>query len=241
MSQGRTEAVVVRGVDFSETSRIVTFLSCDRGRLTCIAKGARRAKRGSPAVFDTLNRVELVYYWKAGRAVQILGEAALMDEYGGIKSDLGKTTYAAFPLELAYKVAHENEPSFELYGALVRGLESLATFQGDVTAHTCWHVLQLLAAAGFAPAVDLCAGCGKSVREARGFSYAGGVVCPVCPADTRLSANEHALLRALAGSPTACPEVGDAGVLFPLLGRYASYQLETRFRSLYVIEEMFAS
>lgn len=239
MSQERTEAVVVRGVDFSETSRIVTFLSCDRGRLVCIAKGARRTKGGNPAVLDTLNRVELVYYWRDGRAVQTLGEATLMDGYGGIKSDLAKTTYVAFPLELAHNVACENEPSSELYDALVHGLGSLAIFTGDVKTHTCWHVLQLLAAAGFAPAVDHCAACGKSLREARGFSYAGGVVCPLCPADMRLSVQEDVVLRVLAGSPAVCPEVGDTSFLFPMLGRYATYQLAMRFRSLRVIEEMF--
>ena len=56
VSQEKTEAIVLRGVDFSESSRIVTFLSPERGRLTCIAKGARRKNSGVSAVLDTFNR-----------------------------------------------------------------------------------------------------------------------------------------------------------------------------------------
>ncbi|HNT88720.1 MAG TPA: DNA repair protein RecO, partial [Candidatus Hydrogenedentes bacterium] len=96
MPQERTEAVVLRGVDFSESSRIVTFLTPDRGRVACLAKGARRKNCPYAAALDTFNRVELVYYWKDGRNVQTLGEAALLDAYPGIKGDLEKSVYAAF-------------------------------------------------------------------------------------------------------------------------------------------------
>ena len=82
MAQEKAEALVLRGVDFSETSRIITFLSPERGLLTCIAKGVRR--KGSPlaSVLDTFNHVELVYYWKEGRGVHTLGEASLLHRTG---------------------------------------------------------------------------------------------------------------------------------------------------------------
>ena len=64
MSQERTEAIVLRGVDFSESSRIVTLLSPDRGRLVCMAKGVKRPKSQLAGLLDTFNRLEVVYYWK---------------------------------------------------------------------------------------------------------------------------------------------------------------------------------
>ena len=251
MSQERTEAVVLRGVDFSETSRIVTFLTPGRGRLTCLAKGARRRKSPFQAVLDTLNRDEIVFYWRDGRDVQQLGEAALLDGFGAVKANLEKAMFAALPLELALKVAHENEPSQTLYAALVRGMESLGVWAGDVRTHACWQVAQLLSTAGFEPALDACATCGAALPEmgqqpgaavpqfGLGFSFGGGVTCTMCRADRRLDAAEYAALRMLVGSRETCPGIRGVQGVYRVLCQYAMQQLETDLRSTRVINEMF--
>lgn len=239
VSQERTEAVVLRGVDFSETSRIVTFLSPDRGRLACMAKGARRKKSPFMGLLDTFNRLELVYYWKDGRAVQPLGEGSLLDGYPGLKGDLDRVTYGAFPLEVAYKAAHENEPSHALFEVLVRGLEGLDRWQGDARTHCCWQVFGLLSAAGFEPALDACIECGASVSASPSFSYSGGVACRNCPSDRKLTAVEYATLRALAEGVDACPPLKAGKTIFGVLRDFAARQLESDFRSVRVIEQMF--
>jgi DNA repair protein RecO (recombination protein O) len=237
VSQERSEAIVLRGVDFSETSRIVTFLTPARGKVACMALGARRLKGGVGGSLDTLNRLELVYYWKDGRSVQKLGEASLLDGYGAIKANLEKSLYAAFPLELVYKVAHENEPSEALYDSLVHGLERLCEWQGDVRTHTCWHVFHLLAVAGFAISLESCAECGEPADPPGGFSFAGGVTCARCRPDVRLSPEDLALLEAMSERTDACPRVVASGRLLDLLRKYASRQLDTDFRSVRVIEQ----
>ena len=237
MSQERTEAIVLRGVDFSETSRIVTLLCPTRGRLACMAKGVRQPKSRLAALLDTFNRLEVVYYWKDGRSVQQLGEASLLDDFQPIKTDLDKATYAAFPMELALKIAHENEPSQSLYNELIGGLERLSGWQGDVRAHTCHHALRMLAAAGFEPALRACCLCGKEALDGAGFSFEGGVTCRSCPADRRLGAGEHRTLIEF-NAPALAPGAMASPELFRLVGRYASRQIEADFRSVRVIAQM---
>lgn len=238
MPQERAEAVVLRGVDFSESSRIVTFLTPVRGRLACLARGARRQKSPLLAVLDTLNRVEIVYYWKDSRAVQALGEVALLDGFGAIKADFAKASFAALPLEFAMRVAHENEPSAALYATLMGGMESLTAWTGDVRVHACWQLARLLSVAGFEPGLDVCASCGAPVADAPGFSYDGGVTCPQCNADRRLSAEEFLALRALTLSREACPAVERVNGVYRALCGYAMRQLETDLHSVRVIDEM---
>lgn len=238
VSQEKTEAIVLRGVDFSESSRIVTFLTPARGRMACIAKGARRKNSGLGPVLDTLNRVEVVYYWKEARQVQILAEATLLDGFQGLKTDLERNAYAGFPLELVCHVAHENEPSRELFAAFADGLASLAAWRGDVRTHACWQVLRLLRAAGFEPVLELCAHCGNAVGATPGFTFSGGVACPQCQADRRLSAAAYAAMLALQQAPTACPSATAPKEVFVVLWHYAAHQLEMAFRSVRVIEEM---
>lgn len=239
MSQERTEAVVLRGVDFSETSRIITFLSPDRGRLTCMAKGVKRPKSPMAGLLDTYNRVEIIYYWKDTRSVQQLGEVSVLDTFGGIKTSLEKLTFAAFPVELVLTIAHENEPSDALYRALRGGFESLARWNGDVLGHVSWQAMRLMSAAGFEPALSECASCGGSLGDAPGFSFSDGARCRRCPSDVRLTREGYNELRRLVEHRDACPKITVGKEAFRVLSRFAARQLDTDFRSVPVIDKQF--
>jgi DNA repair protein RecO len=234
VSQERTEAIVIRGVDFSESSRIVTFLTPERGKLACMATGVKRAKSPLSAVLDTFNRVEIVYYWKEGRNVQKLGEATLLDGFPAVKSDVEKSAHATFPLELALKVAQEDEPSEALYEALAHGLHDLTMWQGSARTHVSWIALRLLMAAGFEPNLTPSAQ-GGPVR----FSYDSGVVDADMPADRTLCAEELESLQAMVASPEGCPSEGMDARVFDSVRRYAARQVDCEFRSLRVIDQMF--
>lgn len=241
VSLEKTEALVLRGVDFSESSRIVTFLTPGRGRLVCIVKGARRKNSPFTGVLETFNRVELVYYWKEGRQTQILGEAALLDEFAGLKRDLERVSYAGWPLEVAARVAHENEPSEELFAALAEGLASLCAWPGSARLHACWQVLGLLNAAGFAPSLEACVRCGSlQIPDAPGFALDGGVVCAGCAGNRRLSADAYRLARMLemGGCPAEVASLAHAE-LFDVLAAYVAHQTEMEFRSVRVLKQMF--
>ena len=239
VSQEKTEAVVLRGVDFSETSRIVTFLTPDRGRMACMAKGVRRRRSAFAGVLDTFNRVELVYYWKDGRQVQTLAEATLLDGFPAIKRDPARGVYAGFPLELVYRAAHENEPSRGLYEALTAGLSALCAWSHDVRTHACWQALRLIGAAGFAPEMEVCVRCGKTLGDAAGFALDGGLCCLGCRPDRRIAQATQAALRAMSAAATACPVLDAPKELVLLLRDYAARHLETDFRSVRVALEMF--
>lgn len=236
--QERSEAVVLRGVDYSETSRIVTFLTPDRGKLACMARGVRRKNSVMAPVIDVLNRVEIVYNWKDGRGIQAITEASLLDGFHGIKEVLEKSLYAAFPAELAYKIAHENEPSEGLYRVLVHGLTLLAAWQGSARVHACWQVVQLMSVAGFEPSVEVCCLCGNPVGTRAGFVFSGGMTCSDCFSDRTLSQTDRLILGALVVNRATCPELDDVGSVYGLICRYAARQIESDFRSIRVIDEI---
>ena len=235
MSQERSEAVVIRAVDFSETSRIVTFLCPERGKMACMAQGVRRPKSPLAGLLDTFNRLEIVYYWKDGRGVQKLGEATLLDGFSGLKTDLEKGAYAAFALELAYKTAQENEPSRALYETLLSGLDRMRAWDGPARVHAMWQVLRLLSVAGFEPDLNG----DEAAKKTYGFSFDSGVAQAGARADRSLSAEDLGILRTLAGSQETCPHVKDSAPVFQVLSGYVSRQLESEFRSLRVINQLF--
>lgn len=151
MSFEHSEAIVLRKVDFSETSRIVTFLTPDRGRMACMVKGARR--KGSPmaTLLDTYNRLEITYTWKESRQVQLLTEATLLDSYGTLKTNVEHIACAAFLLEVAAMAAFENNPAPELFAAAQWGFKHLDKKEGNPVEYLVRSLYLVLEAAGYAP------------------------------------------------------------------------------------------
>lgn len=237
MAQERTEAIVLKAIDFSESSSIVTFFTPDRGRLTCMAKGVKRPKSQLAGLLDTFNRVELVYLWKESRSVQLMTDGTLLDRYAGIKENLDKSIYGAFLVEMMHRIAHENEPSHDLFDVYVDGMTRLNDWSGDVCIHVCWQIYRLLTVAGFSPTLRECCQCGKAMSKDAGFSYDGGVTCPACSADARMDRGTYQTLLAI-GKGRECPRLKGGEKVFQLLRYFTAHQLECDFRSARVIEQM---
>ena len=72
----RDQGLVLAAKDAAETGRILTVLTLGHGKIPILAKGARRLTRPSGAILDLLNRVEVIYYERAG--LQLLREASLV-------------------------------------------------------------------------------------------------------------------------------------------------------------------
>ena len=73
-----------------------------------------------------------------------------------------------------------------------------------------------------------------------GVAYDGGVTCARCHADRRLSRAGYAALCALQAADTVCPEIEEAEEVFQTLRFYAECQIESSFRSVRVIEDIFS-
>jgi DNA repair protein RecO (recombination protein O) len=240
MSNEHSEAIVIRGVDFSETSRVVTVLTPNRGKIALMAKGVRRKNSALSGLLDSYNRVSLHYQWKDSRSVQTVAEGVLVDGYPRIKSDLEKSSYGAFILELVGKLSHENYPNEDVYRVLVHGLDELGNWKGDVRTYITWWAIQLMTHAGFAPSVDQCGGCGELLADSVGFSNATGLVCGNCRSDRKLQPKIAEFFRVMTVSFDACPVQKAEKDVYNLVRSYAAFQLESDFRSVRVIEQMFS-
>lgn len=221
MAYKQTEAVVLRKVDFSETSLIVTVLTPDFGRMALLAKGARR--KGSPVgpALDTFNRVDMTFTWKENRQVQNLVETSVITAYGTIKSDIRHSAAAAFVLDVALHASWENHPAPELYDALVKGLDAFTDCNAEPRVAAVEGVYALLEAAGIAPAhTDE-----ESLARLRG---AGG---------TRREQIRRALACLEAGGAPLEPDAAEQTLDY--LHDYAAYHLETPLKSYGFLKQIF--
>ncbi len=200
MSTIQTEAFIVHLYDYSETSRIIQFLTAQRGKISCIAKGARRKNNPWNYSLDRLNRVEIFYTLKSTREIQTLTDLHLIDSYPELKKDIKKQVLASLILETAFSMTETEQKAQRTYSQTCKAFEQISN--PDLLPEyfafiSCWHLWKILVHNGIEPQLNVCVRCGKPIKDTNYFSFQGGVVCKNCKPDRMLDTNEIQCLNLL--------------------------------------------
>ncbi len=111
----KTAAIVLRTVDFQETSKIVTLLTKTHGKLGVIAKGAKRPKSKFASLMETGNILDVILFLKNTRSVQTLSEASFKEKTFNIRYDFEKMAVSTAVIEMIYQLLHDNEINEPMY------------------------------------------------------------------------------------------------------------------------------
>lgn len=204
MPANRSLALVVRTVEVFETSLVVTLFTRELGKVSALAKGARRLKSPFQGGLDLLGVSDIVLLPKASEALDLLTEAAPLERFACLRRDLAALYAGYYIAELLTDLTDYHDPHPRLFDAATITLRHL----GDAELRprrVLRFELACLRELGLMPALDQCAHCGEPV-DTRGdvaFGLAtGGVICPACrpgqPHVTTLSSETLKAIRALA-------------------------------------------
>lgn len=201
----RTDAVVLRSMEYGETSHIVTLFTRQKGRLAVLAKGSRLPKSRFGASLQLLAYTQVVFYYKAGRGLQTLRESALVEPLLGIGRSLEKLRSGLRMVELVGALMQEEDPAPNVFELLVDTLRRLDAADANVGTLLPYFELRLSGALGFAPDVERAAV--EAVPEEGGLLVldAGAVV----PANVSVGSSRRAsraALRAFAVCARAAPD-----------------------------------
>src|SRR4029077_4450086 len=182
MSAEKATALVLKVVEFSETSSVVTLFTREFGKIRALAKGARRPKGPFESALDLLGLCRIVFLRKSSHALGLMTEAKLERRFrppGGNLSNLYAAYYVA---ELLNELTDNYDPHPELFDVADETLAALRTCGAAALALLRFE-LTALRVLGHLPSFETCVECGTTV-EATGrvpFSQlAGGVLCKRC-------------------------------------------------------------
>jgi DNA repair protein RecO (recombination protein O) len=96
----KTRGIVLRLIDYAESDRIVSFLTEDFGKLTGIAKGARKSRKRFANALEPFTCLAVVFSKKKSAKMAFIEEAAIVDHYPCIRENLAKTLTAAYFMDL---------------------------------------------------------------------------------------------------------------------------------------------
>lgn len=111
----RTNAIVLRRLRYSDTSIIATLLTEQRGVESILAKGARSPKSRMAAVLEPLEQIDVQYYVKSGRELQLLRAAERTVLRRSIQSSYEHTVAALRIAELVLRLELPGHPHAEVY------------------------------------------------------------------------------------------------------------------------------
>jgi len=150
----RTEAVVLRSLDYGETSQIVTLLTREKGKIGVMAKGARRTKSSFGSTLQPMSYTQVVFYYKPTRELQILSESSHVESYHQLRRSLRSITVGLRIVELVDALVEEEDPQPEMFALTVRALRRLN--RTEARASNLWPFVQLRLARllGIAPAIE---------------------------------------------------------------------------------------
>jgi DNA repair protein RecO (recombination protein O) len=205
-------AIVLRTVEYSDTSLIVRLFTETFGKVTVIAKGARRPKKSSGALLQPPNHIMAWYYFKNSREVQTLTKVEFVERYLSLNSNLQKSAVALVAVEMLDRAVHDADPHPLLFRLITSTLRHLDNTGADAGIYLHFYQLQLARHLGFGPQLDLCTHCGRKLTEATFDRSTGDLSCTRCrpSGDIRLRPDalaylhflDHTHIRQLAEHPT---------------------------------------
>jgi DNA repair protein RecO (recombination protein O) len=183
----KTVGFILRAIKFRESDLILTVLSRDYGKISLIAKGARRTESKFGAALDLLTLSELVFY--DAENLKLLKEASILEEYRAVKSDYERLTLALQSVHVLQSFIEEHHPDRTIFELLQNFLDELGSLKNLGVAAVAFK-LKLMRALGIAPRMSSCARGRHRLTDVFWFSpQSGGFVCAAChqAGDTRLS------------------------------------------------------
>jgi DNA repair protein RecO (recombination protein O) len=210
----RTLALVLRTVEVFETSLVATLFTRELGKVSVLAKGARRPKSGFQGGLDLLGVSDIVLFPKASEALDLLVEAAPVERFASLRRDLAALYAGYYFAELLTGLTDLHDPHPKLFDAARITLRHL----GDAelrTRRVLRFELACLRELGLMPALEACAHCGAAVDVAGDVVWfglaSGGVLCAPCrigqPHVAALAARDLEAIRVLASPGPAWREL----------------------------------
>jgi DNA repair protein RecO (recombination protein O) len=225
----RSDAVCLRVQDYHESSKLVTLFTLEHGKVSCIAKGARRLKSKFGASLGLFAESRVIYYWHEGRTLYTLSDAELVRSHSGIAENPERYLAAEQIAEFTLKAIQPQDQSPQLYQLLRNYLglieavappsSSSSSLQpSDFSLLTsalfsslvCSYLLKAASFLGFRPELRRCLVCRRPPDNSHPVFFdaqRGGIICGRCsgelPSGARLAPADLDTLSFLLYTPAA--------------------------------------
>ncbi|MFC2149264.1 DNA repair protein RecO [Candidatus Auribacterota bacterium] len=163
MTIERTEGIVLKTYDYSETSKIAVLFTQRFGKIKVIAKGVKSPKSRTSSIAEPGTHVKIVFYYKPERDLYNVSEVQLLDQFSGVRTDLHKFGLYMYILELTDALfEHVEDQVSDFFDTYIEIIRKFSLSDGpDIYVRAL--EIKMLDILGHMPLLDRCTGCGKEL------------------------------------------------------------------------------
>lgn len=145
-----------------EADRLLTLYTRELGKLRAIGKGARKPRSRKTGHIELFMRSQFML--AQGRNLDIVTQVETVEPYRAIRTDLIRTTYAAYAVELLDNFT----PDAEKHTGLYQLLSDVLWWFGEtdnLLLSARYYELRLLSLVGFQPQLFVCVASGEVIED----------------------------------------------------------------------------
>ena len=159
----KTLGIVLRETRYRDQSKICALYTRDFGQLSIILKGGRNPKSRLSGIFSTGNLLEVVFYRKEHRDIQLASEGRIIRSPMSAEPSLDRFSAVYRLIDIVRHATGHEERNVRLFDTLAATLEKLCSPCRDFDIALSWFLLRLIADLGFEPSLDRCLTTGRRI------------------------------------------------------------------------------
>lgn len=157
----KTKGIVLAESNYSETDKILTILTYDLGKISCIAKGARRNQSRFLASSQLFSFSNLILYKGNGELYHI-NSAELIDSFYSLRYDLDKLETAMECIKFTKDNTYENQSAVNLLKLVINTLYIMTASEKNIKLIKNIFYIKFMCVLGYSPNVKKCGICGTT-------------------------------------------------------------------------------
>lgn len=174
----KTSGIIISENNLGDYDKMLTMLTPGLGKISCVAKGARRPRSALLAGTQLFCFGEYMMY--KGANTYNINSCDTIEVFYNLRTDLDKLNEAIEITKIIREVTDENENCYKILQLFLNTLYTLSETDKDINLVISTFKLKLLCFLGFSPRITECTNC-KEKENLRYFSIKdNGLKCEKC-------------------------------------------------------------
>lgn len=174
----KSSGIIISENNLGDYDKMLTMLTPGLGKISCVAKGARRQKSALLAGTQFLCFGEYLMY--KGSNTYNINSCETIEVFYNLRTDLDKLNYAVEMTKIVRDVTEENQNCYKILQLFLNTLYTLSETDKNPELIISIFKLKLLCFLGFTPRITECVNC-KEKENLHFFSLRdNGFKCDVC-------------------------------------------------------------
>lgn len=163
MKLTKVKGIVIKETSYRDNDKIITILTDSLGKVSVMAKGAKKTNSPNLASSQYLVYSEFILYKSTN--YYYINSSEVINMFYNLRIDFEKLNIAFELTKLVYSVTDENQDTSDILKLLLNTLYVIDKLNKDPKLVTAIFKIKLLGILGFTPRLDVCNNCRKKIYE----------------------------------------------------------------------------